>query len=325
MDTFSIDFVKTVFTGSFWIVSVMTFVWWCGISFLAVFFIHRIFARMFQRHGTERNLRSAFFLVPSVLLFTLLATNRPVFPLALYSILAGAFFGALWETRRIFRLVEPNAVPTPEDIAIVERYHEEIALVPLPPTKRIMDVVVSIVGGIMLSPIFLCAAIAIWMNDPGPIIVAKHVVGRKGKPFIEYKLRSMIKQAEKHTGAVQSQKNDERIIFVGHFLRSTHLDEFPQLWNVIRGEMSLVGPRPEKVVRVKKFLADVPGYAKRHAVLPGITGWAQIHHTYYTLPDKKLLYDLDYIEQQSFQHDMKILWRTLPATAEEYSSTESER
>lgn len=325
MDTFSKEFVVAVFTGSFWLVTAITVLWWVGISFLLVFFIHRIVEKFLHSFSRENGLRFAFLIVPFVLITTLLAVNRPVFPLATYSIVLGAFLGALWETQRAVGLIELNSLPSASDVKFVQSFHQRLTCKSFSFAKTLIDVVLSILLMIILSPLFLLCGIAVWVNDPGPILIAKFAVGRLGVPFREYKLRSMIKHAEQHTGAVQATHRDPRIIWIGHFLRASHFDEIPQLWNVIRREMSLVGPRPEKVVRVKRFLEQVPNYAARHVILPGITGWAQIHQTYYTPAPEKLVFDLHYIEHQSVRWDLQILWNTLPSTTKAFSSPESER
>ncbi len=314
MHIFSLNTLQELFTGLFWLVVLKSFTQLFFLSFLSTILVYFIFKKTIHT-STETHLRLCFVLVPTTFLLTFMAFNAPVIPVAIYSLTLGSFLALLLVTHRIYHLVEENAEPKPEDIAVVESYHKNVHMLRRNMIKYLLDKFGAVVLLVALSPLFLFLCIAVWINDPGAIFLAKHVVGRNGKAFRAYKLRSMIKDAEKHTGAIQVQKKDERIIWIGHFLRASHLDEFPQLWNVLRGEMSLVGPRPEKVVRVKHFLKDAPGYENRHAVLPGITGWAQIHHTYYTPPAEKMVYDLYYIQHQSFWLDMKILLKTLPITA----------
>lgn len=314
MHVFSLTTLQELFTGLFWLVVLKSFTQLFLLSFLSTILVYYIFKKTIHT-STETHLRLCFFLVPTTFLLTFMAFNAPVVPVALYSLTLGAFLALLLVTHRVYHIVEENAVPSKADIAVIEHYHRNIRAESRNILKYLGDKIGALILLIVLSPLFLFLCVAVWINDPGSIFLAKHVVGRKGKPFRAYKVRSMIKNAEQHTGAVQVQKGDERIIWIGHFLRASHLDEFPQLWNVLRGEMSLVGPRPEKVVRVKHFLQDVPGYAERHTVLPGITGWAQVHHTYYTPPAEKMVYDLYYITHQSLWLDMKILLKTLPITA----------
>jgi lipopolysaccharide/colanic/teichoic acid biosynthesis glycosyltransferase len=140
-------------------------------------------------------------------------------------------------------------------------------------------------------------------------------VGRGGKPFQVYKFRSMITMAEKDCGAVWAQENDDRITPVGKVLRRTRLDELPQFVNVLKGDMSLVGPRPERPEFVQQLVEEVPFYQARHAVRPGITGWAQVRYRYGSCVDDariKLEYDLYYIRQQSIYLEAAILLQTIP-------------
>jgi len=320
MDTFSLEFLQNLITLNFWGVSALTFVKWTAITFVATIATHLALARGVPSLSHENKLRFSLLLPILTFLGTLLIMRASIFPLTVYSMLVGGFLGALWETHWTFGLVEPNAVPINGEAKIVQSYHRDLK----PPVsvyevlKRISDIVFSTVIFVFCSPLILAGIVFIWLNDPGPMFIAKVAVGWRGRSFREYKFRSMIKQAEKKTGAVQARQNDPRIIApVGKLLRKTHLDELPQLFNVIIGDMSLVGPRPEKTVRVVNFLRQVPGYARRHLVRPGITGWAQLHHTYYTPPDEKLKLDLEYIKRRNLAFDLAIISRTLPSTVTE--------
>lgn len=179
--------------------------------------------------------------------------------------------------------------------------------------KRVMDFSLSVIGLLVASPILAVAAALILIESPGPIIYRQNRVGKKHKVFKIYKLRTMRVDAEKFTGAVWARENDPRITKVGNFLRKTHIDEIPQLLNVIKGEMSIVGPRPERpemVITLKKLIHD---YEKRLAVNPGITGLAQAIHKYdATIDDvkKKVKYDLLYIKKMCLWTDLQILART---------------
>lgn len=180
--------------------------------------------------------------------------------------------------------------------------------------KRLMDIVFSLIILIVTLPITLLVAIAIKLDSEGPVFYKQIRVGKDGKEFKIYKFRSMFKDAEKHTGPVWSTKNDPRITRVGRIIRKFRLDEIPQFINVLRGEMSLVGPRPERPYFVEKLSQEIPLYKRRLKVKPGITGWAQVKHKYdESIEDvkKKLQYDLYYIENISLRMDLKILFRTI--------------
>ncbi|MFC1721634.1 sugar transferase [Patescibacteria group bacterium] len=322
MDTFSLDFLNNLITWHFWGISLITFLKWTSLTFLATLGTHYMLGWLTHSISRENKLRLSFVLPILTFLGMLLILRQSIFPLTIYSMLLGGFLGAFWETKWTFGLVEPNAVPRNGEAKIVTGYH--IDLGPkfsfYDVLKRIGDIIGSLVIFLVCSPIIIAAVIFIWFNDPGPMLIAKVAVGWKGQSFKEYKFRTMVKQAEKHTGAIQCRQNDPRIVVpVGRLLRKTHLDELPQLFNVIIGDMSLVGPRPEKTVRVVNFLRQVPGYAKRHLVRPGITGWAQLHHTYYTPPADKLKLDLEYIERRNLRLDLAIVTRTIPVTFSEIS------
>jgi len=179
--------------------------------------------------------------------------------------------------------------------------------------KRIFDIAVSVVGLIIASPILLVAMCLIKLSSKGPVCYTQKRVGENGKIFEIIKLRTMIQNAEKGCGAVWAKENDSRITFVGRVLRKTHIDEIPQLINVIRGEMSVIGPRPERPEFVKNLSHQVEGYSKRLIVKPGITGLAQVRHKYdETIDDvkKKIKYDLLYIKKMCWWVDFRILFRT---------------
>jgi lipopolysaccharide/colanic/teichoic acid biosynthesis glycosyltransferase len=152
------------------------------------------------------------------------------------------------------------------------------------------------------------------MDSEGPILFSQERVGQDGRPFTLHKFRSMRADAEKLTGPVWATEDDPRITRTGRFIRRTRLDELPQLFNVLSGDMSLVGPRPERPNFVADLAAQIPYYGQRHIVKPGITGWAQINYPYgNTVEDalKKLQYDLFYIKNQSVVFDLSILFNTV--------------
>ena len=178
--------------------------------------------------------------------------------------------------------------------------------------KRAADLLFAAVGLILTAPAVALAALAVKMTSPGPVLFRQERVGKGGRSFTIYKLRTMVLDAEKHTGPVLSAgAADTRITPVGKLLRATRLDELPQLVNVLRGEMSLVGPRPERPCFVRRYEVEIPGYRERHQVLPGITGWAQVHGGYAIEAEMKLRYDLLYIYNWSLWLDVKIMFQTL--------------
>jgi Undecaprenyl-phosphate glucose phosphotransferase len=178
--------------------------------------------------------------------------------------------------------------------------------------KRAMDVVLSLVGLIVLSPLMLLIAALVKLTSPGPVFHRQERCGLNGRSFVMLKFRSMREDAEKQTGAVWAQKNDGRRTPLGTFLRKISLDELPQLINVLRGDMSLVGPRPERPEFIQKFSQTIPNYMARHCVKAGITGWAQVHGWRgNTSLRKRLQYDLYYITHWTPWLDLRILWMTL--------------
>lgn len=181
--------------------------------------------------------------------------------------------------------------------------------------KRIFDVIMSIIGIILLSPLFILTALLILVFSPGPIIFKQTRVGKSGTTFDIFKFRTMRVDAEKYTGPVWASENDPRLIpFIGKFMRKAHIDEIPQFINVLRGEMSIIGPRPERPVFVEKFKKEISDYEKRLAVQPGITGLAQVWHRYdETIEDvrKKIRYDLLYIKKLCLWTDLTIMLRTM--------------
>lgn len=177
--------------------------------------------------------------------------------------------------------------------------------------KRALDIAVSFIGFVCALPFMLATAVAIKIGDPGPILYSQVRTGRKGKEFRIYKFRTMRVDAEKYSGPMLAQENDPRITRLGRFLRAVRLDELPQIWNVLNGDMSIVGPRPERPFFVEKFTAEMPEYAYRHNVKPGITGMAQVYGKYNTTAFDKLVYDLMYIQKCSILTDLSIIIQTV--------------
>ena len=178
--------------------------------------------------------------------------------------------------------------------------------------KRIVDVVGSAVGLVLVSPIMLLTAIAVKVSSPGPVIFKQERIGLHNKPFQMYKFRTMEIQKEAAEKKAWTVKDDPRVTKVGKFLRRTSLDEFPQLYNILRGDMSLVGPRPERPLFVEKFKEEIPRYMIKHQVRPGLTGWAQINgYRGDTSIRKRIDYDIFYIENWTMGLDIKILFLTI--------------
>jgi exopolysaccharide biosynthesis polyprenyl glycosylphosphotransferase len=178
--------------------------------------------------------------------------------------------------------------------------------------KRSFDAAVAAVALLLLAPGLLLAAVLVGVTSPGGVFYRQTRVGRDGRLFELWKLRTMREGAEVETGAVLATPDDPRVTAIGRALRGARIDEIPQLWNVLRGDMSLVGPRPERPEFAEKFAKTVPGYGLRHAARPGLTGLAQISGEYMSEPDIKLRYDLAYLNNWSFFLDLAILLRTLP-------------
>ena len=180
--------------------------------------------------------------------------------------------------------------------------------------KRLFDVIISLLILIITLPVCTVVAIAIKLDSKGPLFFKQERCGLNGKTFIIVKFRSMLKDAEKLSGPVWSQKHDPRITKIGKFIRRVRIDEIPQMYNVLKGEMSIVGPRPERPFFVEKLAEEILYYKRRLKVRPGITGWAQVKHKYdESLEDVKikLRYDLFYIENMSLRMDFKIIIRTI--------------
>ncbi len=180
--------------------------------------------------------------------------------------------------------------------------------------KRLMDITVSLIILLLSSPLIIFASIAIKLDSKGPIVYKQERSGMNGRVFKIWKFRSMYEDAEKLTGPVWSSKDDPRVTKVGKWIRKVRIDELPQIWNVLKGDMSLVGPRPERPFFVEQLAAEIPLYKRRLTLRPGLTGWAQVKHKYDESVEDvkiKLRYDLFYIENISLRMDLKILIRTV--------------
>jgi sugar transferase (PEP-CTERM system associated) len=185
-------------------------------------------------------------------------------------------------------------------------------------TRRAAEFALALLGLALTAPITLLAAIAIALESGFPILFRQERVGQHGRTFTLFKLRTMRQDAEKNGAVWASAGGDPRITRIGAFLRKSRIDEFPQLWNVLRGDMSFVGPRPERPVFVEELQAHIPYYGERHTVKPGVTGWAQVRHGYTSTIEEseaKLRYDLYYIKNMGFWLDLQILLDTFKVIA----------
>lgn len=180
--------------------------------------------------------------------------------------------------------------------------------------KRIYDIVFSVFGLLLASPLFPLLAVIIKLDTPGPVFYKQLRVGENEVEYFVYKFRTMGQDAEKQTGAVWAQKDDPRVTRIGQFLRKTRLDEIPQLYNVLKGDMSFIGPRPERMAFVEKLKETIPFYSIRHFVKPGVTGWAQVCYPYGASDEdalEKMRYDLFYIKNYSVFLDFRIIIDTI--------------
>jgi len=182
--------------------------------------------------------------------------------------------------------------------------------------KRPFDILLSSLGLVVSAPLWLIIALLIWLEDRGPVFYPQDRIGRDGRLFKALKFRSMIRDAEKLEGPVQAKENDMRITRVGRILRATALDELPQLFNILKGDMSFVGPRalrPEEIEiqnsgKNKTSLKDLPGYRKRHSIRPGLTGITQVYLSRDVPIKKKFRYDLVYVNKMNFWWDLKLIF-----------------
>jgi lipopolysaccharide/colanic/teichoic acid biosynthesis glycosyltransferase len=181
--------------------------------------------------------------------------------------------------------------------------------------KRLFDILLSSIGIIGSSPLWVLFSLAIWLRDRGPVFYLQERVGKDGRIFKALKFRSMMKDAEKETGPVQAVENDPRVTKVGRILRATAMDELPQLINILKGDMSFVGPRAlrpeEREVHGnpdETNIEDIPGYKERLTLRPGLTGIAQVYLPSDALRSEKFRYDLLYIKKQSFLLDLKLIF-----------------
>lgn len=206
--------------------------------------------------------------------------------------------------------VENTATNSTEKYSFLDQIGE-----PVPKSKligkRICDIIFGTIFGIISLPIIAIFAILIKLTSKGPVFFKQERVGYMGQPIIITKLRSMRNDAEKMTGAVWAKKDDPRVTRIGRFMRKTRIDELPQFWNVIKGDMSLVGPRPERFVLTERFFKKWHAFPQRLRIIPGLTGYAQTHGGYDLRPNEKSKLDNYYIEHYSLIFDFKIAVKTI--------------
>ena len=224
-------------------------------------------------------------------------------------VVLGSFAGGLAASWRDDGLWEDNSPPPPEVTRFVLEVHQ--ARLPsgtrMPLAKRAFDVAAATAGLVVLTPLSIAVCLLLWLEDPGPLFFVKNSVGRGGRNFRQWKLRTMVHGAEAESGPVWSEKTDERVLRLGTLLRKTALDELPQLVNILFGQMSFVGPRPQRTVLVADYLRRLPSYADRHRLAPGLAGLAQVAGHYYITPRQKLRFDRLYIEHAGLGFDLKLI------------------
>lgn len=175
--------------------------------------------------------------------------------------------------------------------------------------KRVFDILLALFGIIIFLLPAVVISICVALSSKGPVIYSQKRLGKDSREFDIYKFRTMVTDAEKD-GAVWAKKDDERVTPIGAILRKTHLDEIPQFWNILKGDMSFVGPRPERRVFYDEFETYIVGFSNRLYVKPGLTGWAQINGGYELTPEEKVAWDVEYIEKQSWGIDLKCILNT---------------
>jgi lipopolysaccharide/colanic/teichoic acid biosynthesis glycosyltransferase len=238
-------------------------------------------------------------------------SNPPgISPWLLIPAILGAFLGCILATQFNEGIWENNSPPSQEVMQDVYQQHQALIGPPgqVPVLKRIFDILLAAIGLILSLPVWFLGVFVIWIEDPGPLLFVKNSVGRGGMNFHQFKLRTMVRGAEDATGPVLASEKDERVLGMGYLLRKTALDELPQLLNILKGEMSFVGPRPQRTVLVQGYLLEMPEYAQRHQVLPGLAGLAQVAGDYYLTPRQKLRFDRLYIKYTSLGFDLKLIF-----------------
>lgn len=176
--------------------------------------------------------------------------------------------------------------------------------------KRAFDILCSILAGVVMLIPMIVIAVLVQLDSPGPVIFRQERLGESGKPFRIFKFRTMRVNAEEN-GPQWAEKDDKRCTKIGRLLRNSRLDELPQLWNILRGDMSLVGPRPERAYFYDEFETYIPEFRERLLVKPGLTGYAQVNGGYDLKPEEKIVFDIEYIRSRTFLWDLKLIVQTV--------------
>lgn len=234
-------------------------------------------------------------------------------PRASLATVVGALLGGLVTTTSTVGFAEDNAPPSPGVRQKVLAYHAGLRYPAEPRFKRTLDITLASIGLLVTFPLWIVVALLIWFEEPGPILFVKNSVGRGGVTFRQLKFRSMRYDAERLTGPIASPVCDPRTLRCGRWLRRWHVDELPELVNVLTGSMSMVGPRPLRTVLVQRYLEEIPGFAERHSVRPGIACIAQIEK-YHIAPADRLRKDKVYIRRMSVGLDVRMLSRAVITT-----------
>jgi len=289
-----------------------------SLSFVSEFLFVGILALSLQQSfraahlSTKNSLRAGFWGAWLAAFLAAISLWKVSLPLALGGMWIGflaAFGGSLVATARITPLWEENLPPSAEAQHRVLDQHRfllgnECAT---PVWKRALDIGLCLMSFPLTIPLTLLIAAGIWLEDPGAIFFVKNSVGKWGKNFRQLKFRTMIQGAEEGKGPTLARENDPRALRFGRLLRKTALDELPQLWNILRGEMSFVGACPQRTALVDTYLQDLPQYAERHRLPPGLSGLAQVAGSYYLTPLQKLRFDRLYIRHASLGYDLRLL------------------
>jgi len=223
--------------------------------------------------------------------------------------IASSFIGALFTTWSHDELIEDNHPPRQMIEEVLRIHKKQFGVSEREPLlKDFFDVFFSLIGMVISSPVWCLITFMIWIEDPGPVLFIKNSVGLGGVNVRLFKFRTMLRGEEENTGQRQSQERTAAVLKSGRLLRKTALDELPQLINILRREMSFVGPRPHRTSLVFSFLKTWPEFSERHGVIPGLAGLAQVAGDFYMTPIQKLRYDRLYIKKQSILLDFKLLW-----------------
>lgn len=290
--------------------------WWDLFGLAVTYaFLSLILERTIASFPVNRVWRYRIALLGSISVFIInwviiqVTTSQSLGIVWIIDVIVGAFLGGLLTTSINEGLWENNSPPSLRVRQDVYQKHLEMIDKPgsTPFSKRLFDITLASTGIIISMPIWLLSSFLVWIEDPGPLLFVKNSVGKGGVNFHQYKFRTMVRGAEVNTGPILAREIDERVLSIGGFLRKTALDELPQLINILRGEMSFVGPRPQRTVLVYGYLERMPEYAERHCVLPGLSGLAQVAGDYYLTPRQKLRYDRIYIRYTSLGFDIKLI------------------